>query len=377
MNLPSFKGVLDPNVVESWAKKLEKMFKLFKCTNGQKVDLAVFTLEAVLERKELEFMNLKQSDMTIDEYQVKFNSFVKFAPHIANDEAKKARKCQKGLKVSIRNKMETQDQKGKGKATNNQPFNKKFDQRGKRKILKYNKQTFDSCKSCGKNHGGKEYYWQTRACFKCGKTGHLIKDCPVLKGNTPTLIKGKIPISFRNAYVLMDFGSTHSFVSPKYVPLLHVEPETLDCVLVVNTPSKEVLTSRTIYRSYRVMIEGRVLLANLILLGIVEFDVILVIRFEEEKVGSFPLLVSYMQADKMLLHECYGYLAYVFEFKDKPMSVEGIQVVEDFPDVFPKELLGLPPDGEIEFIIDLVLGTSPISQQPYRMAPAKLTELKK
>ncbi|GKV46430.1 hypothetical protein SLEP1_g53414 [Rubroshorea leprosula] len=152
------------------------------------------------------------------------------------------------------------------------------------------------------------------------------------------------------------------------------------------------------------MVEGRVLLADLILLGIVEFDVILgmdwlsthyamvdcyekvvtfsapnqpVIRFEGEKVGSFPLVVSCMQADKMLQHECYGYLAYVFESKDKLVSVERIWVVEDFPDVFPKELPGLPPNKEIEFTIDLVPSTAPISQQPYRMAPVKLIELKK
>ncbi|GKV48019.1 hypothetical protein SLEP1_g54860 [Rubroshorea leprosula] len=102
-----------------------------------------------------------------------------------------------------------------------------------------------------------------------------------------------------------------------------------------------------------------------------------VIRFEGEKVGSFPLLVSCVQVDKMLQHECYGHLAYVFESKDKIVSVEGIRVVEDFPNVFPTELARLPPDREIEFIIDLVPGTSPISQQPYRMAPAELIKVKK
>ena len=47
----------------------------------------------------------------------------------------------------------------------------------------------------------------------------------------------------------------------------------------------------------------------------------------------------------------------------------------NFPDVFPEELLGLPPDREIEFCIDVVPGTDPISMPPYRMAPAELKEL--
>ncbi|VVA39016.1 PREDICTED: retrotransposon, partial [Prunus dulcis] len=52
------------------------------------------------------------------------------------------------------------------------------------------------------------------------------------------------------------------------------------------------------------------------------------------------------------------------------------QVVLDFPDMFPDDLPGLPPHREIEFTIELVPRTSPISQAPYRMAPAELKELK-
>ncbi|WVZ70956.1 hypothetical protein U9M48_019585 [Paspalum notatum var. saurae] len=53
-----------------------------------------------------------------------------------------------------------------------------------------------------------------------------------------------------------------------------------------------------------------------------------------------------------------------------------IPVVCDFPDVFPEELPGLPLDRDVEFKIDLVPGTAPISRRPYRMAPDELKELK-
>jgi hypothetical protein len=43
-------------------------------------------------------------------------------------------------------------------------------------------------------------------------------------------------------------------------------------------------------------------------------------------------------------------------------------VVRDFLDVFPEELLGMPPDREVEFVIDLLPGTTPISKRPYRMS---------
>jgi hypothetical protein len=57
--------------------------------------------------------------------------------------------------------------------------------------------------------------------------------------------------------------------------------------------------------------------------------------------------------------------------------VERIPVVCYYPDVFPDELPGMPPDRDIEFAIELQPRTTPISKRPYRMPPAELAELKK
>ena len=54
-----------------------------------------------------------------------------------------------------------------------------------------------------------------------------------------------------------------------------------------------------------------------------------------------------------------------------------IPVVCEFPDVFPEELPGLPRDREVEFAVELIPGTAPISRRPYRMPPNELAELKK
>jgi hypothetical protein len=56
---------------------------------------------------------------------------------------------------------------------------------------------------------------------------------------------------------------------------------------------------------------------------------------------------------------------------------DNIRVVRDFPDVFPEELPGMPPDREVEFVIDLLPRTAPISKQPYKMSVEELKELKK
>ena len=52
-------------------------------------------------------------------------------------------------------------------------------------------------------------------------------------------------------------------------------------------------------------------------------------------------------------------------------------VVSEFPDVFPKELPGIPPERELEFAIDLVPGTVPIYKKYYWIPSFKLVELKK
>ena len=56
-------------------------------------------------------------------------------------------------------------------------------------------------------------------------------------------------------------------------------------------------------------------------------------------------------------------------------KIEDVPVVNEFPDVFPDELPGLPPDKEIESAIDLAPGTEPVSKAPYRMAPVEMKEL--
>ena len=79
-------------------------------------------------------------------------------------------------------------------------------------------------------------------------------------------------------------------------------------------------------------------------------------------------LISTIFARCLLQKGCKGYLAHVVDTRSSE--------VRDFLDVFPADLLGLPPEREIDFLIDLVSGIAPISLPPYRMASSELKELK-
>ncbi|XP_070032779.1 uncharacterized protein [Nicotiana tomentosiformis] len=73
---------------------------------------------------------------------------------------------------------------------------------------------------------------------------------------------------------------------------------------------------------------------------------------------------------------CDAYLVYVRDVDVDIPIVESVSIVRDFSDVFPADLPGMPPDRDIDFDIDLLPGTQPISIPTYRMAPAELNELK-
>ncbi|KAM2835171.1 hypothetical protein PS2_032129 [Malus domestica] len=140
------------------------------------------------------------------------------------------------------------------------------------------------------------------------------------------------------------------------------------------------------------MVEDVIMPANLIPLDIVDFNVILgndygkTVTFHRHGLPEVTFVgepskvrhgvISSMKAKRLLLKGCQGYLAHVVLNDDAPNSVKDVCVVRHFPDAFPDDLLRLLPDRDMEFVIDLLPGTNPISLTPYRMAPAELRELK-
>ena len=60
----------------------------------------------------------------------------------------------------------------------------------------------------------------------------------------------------------------------------------------------------------------------------------------------------------------------------REVQIEDIRIICEFKDVFPEELLGMPPKRDVDFSIDLVPGIEPISKAPYRMTPREMEELK-
>jgi len=89
-----------------------------------------------------------------------------------------------------------------------------------------------------------------------------------------------------------------------------------------------------------------------------------------------PPVISVVKAHRLLARGAWGFVAKLSEVSRGQLSVKQVPIVQEFADVFPEELPGLPPKREVDFSIELEPGTRPISKAPYRMAPAELKELK-
>ena len=171
-----------------------------------------------------------------------------------------------------------------------------------------------------------------------------------------------ISVYNHDAYALVDPGATHSFISVPFTERHQIESQPIDGRMLVSVPNGDTMISEWIVPGSRLVIQNKDFPADLIVLGI---------RRE-----IAPSLINAMTASKMLRKGCQGYLAFVVDRRQEGTWLEDIPIVKEFPDVFPDDISGLPPDKEVEFTIALIPGTELISIPPYRMASAELRELK-
>ncbi|GJZ15764.1 putative reverse transcriptase domain-containing protein, partial [Tanacetum coccineum] len=87
-------------------------------------------------------------------------------------------------------------------------------------------------------------------------------------------------------------------------------------------------------------------------------------------------IISALKAQTVISYGCEGFVASIKDISLEGPRLESHLVVQNFLDVFPDELPGLPPEHEVEFTIELIPSVEPISKAPYRMAPVELKELK-
>nr|GEV72714.1 reverse transcriptase domain-containing protein [Tanacetum cinerariifolium] len=94
--------------------------------------------------------------------------------------------------------------------------------------------------------------------------------------------------------------------------------------------------------------------------------------------SNVVMFISCSKAQEYMAKGCQIFMAQIAAKKEEDKSegkqLKDVQIVQDFPKVFPKELPGLPPARPVEFQIDLIPGASPVARAPYRLAPSEMKE---
>ncbi|MBJ4058700.1 hypothetical protein JGD43_25615, partial [Salmonella enterica subsp. enterica serovar Goldcoast] len=221
-------------------------------------------------------------------------------------------------------------------------------------------------------------------CFSCNQKGHYENNCPKKTGaaprpnggcgqgggssqdqkiapvtqgvgsgrvnlvtaeeaqEAPDVVLGTLSVNSRPATILFDSGASHSFVSESFASASELLLAPLLVPLLIHSPGLEM----------RAELKCRDCAKRSICLSSPSGEQV---RFSPKLLGS-----------------------HLFALEAKPaLDISEVPTVCDFVDVFPDELPGMPPVRDVEFTIELVPGTAPMSKSHYRMPRDDLVELKK
>ncbi|XP_075479390.1 uncharacterized protein LOC142520272 [Primulina tabacum] len=99
--------------------------------------------------------------------------------------------------------------------------------------------------------------------------------------------------------------------------------------------------------------------------------------FEAAQSSLDPCIVSFLRAINLMIKGCQAFLSCVVWIPDTTSrTIEKVEIVREFHDVFPDDVIGVPPTRDVEISIELMSGTMPISNEPYRLSSREIKELK-
>ncbi|KAJ9547261.1 hypothetical protein OSB04_019804 [Centaurea solstitialis] len=303
-----------------------------------------------LQRLEAEFWNHTMKGMDVDKYMARFHELAQLVPHMVTPEEKRMERSGSEAKEVMGGKRKPEGQLGRKSNSASSLSSQSL----KNFVVRAQYQgtymgSSPMCNKCNRHHRGycfccekcnqlghtaryckKEEgtYSEGRKCYECGSPNHFRDKCPKKWKGSRSSMDGTFPLNDHYASVIFDSGADRSFVSLGFRTLIPLPTERLDKAYSIELADGRKLEACHVIPSCTLSLAGELFSIDL-----------------------------------------------VIEKKPEAKKLEDIPIVWDYPEVFPDELHGLPPPRQVEFRIDLIPGAAPISQAPYRLAPAEMQEL--
>ena len=205
--------------------------------------------------------------------------------------------------------------------------------------------------------------------------------------------------------ILIDLGTSLSYISPKVVYLCNLVPEKFDKLWLVQLAigTKRKVTS--IVRNCKIMLHNLLMHVNVNIFPLGSYDMLVVMDWIEEhkvclnyfdktftcienngniiKVKGIPRKVTIreiyaLQMKRSIRKGCNVFVVYIMNDRENDIKpkLEEIPILKEFEGIFSEEVHGIPPKRDIYFIIDLIPGVVLASKAPYRMNIIELIEIK-
>ncbi|GJS47998.1 putative reverse transcriptase domain-containing protein [Tanacetum coccineum] len=389
-----------------------------------------------MEKLENEFWNLTMVGANHVAYTDRFHELAKLVPHMVTPESLRIKRYINGLAPQIRGMLQatqpttiqsailkagiiTDEAVRCGTLTKGNDKRKEVEESSKQgSTWKDNKKaktgsgfvatvpprndnvsTYPKCAKCYTFHPENASFrmgHNQRACYECGNLDHFHNNCPkwnqaigqakntlalegsrntqnngmkvrgrAFNGNAvealqdPKVVTGTFSLNNQFATVLFNSGVDFSFISTEFAPLLNVEPYTVNPGYVIEIADGKSVEVNKVIRDCKLELGNSLFTIDLIPLGHGSFDVIVGMDWLSKNEAAIV---------------CHEKVVEIPIKADEP-RISDIPMVRDFTDVFPEDLLGLPPQRQVEFRIDLVPGATPVAKSPYRLAPSEMQEL--
>jgi hypothetical protein len=191
------------------------------------------------------------------------------------------------------------------------------------------------------------------------------------------IMTGTFSIDYKPVIILFDSGATHSFISDKCVARVGLDSCQAKGSYMISTPGGKIGSNQQV----PIQLGSKKIKTDLVLLPLEGMDIIPGIDWMTKHKVLLDIFSRVIEIDSpydgattLYLPQQEYFHSCVYATTD--IKLEDIPIVSEYPDVFPDDLPGMPPDRDIEFIIELQPGTALISKRPYRMLPNELAELK-